>query len=211
MRKRLLLIGLVVLLAVPLALILRDFAREMVVMPFLYTIWLGRLVIQSIPQSLIWALFCMLAMLITLRSLAGRERPLQQAPGVEMGYPGQVRTWARRIYLAARGDYSGWRLAQYLERLILEVLAYRERLSTDQVKRRLALPGEELDVPPEVQAYLQTRPMPPSSGPVGPFPLSKLLYRLRLHAKPSSLDADLERVIEFLEGQLEVGRDSRDR
>jgi hypothetical protein len=206
-RKRLLLLGLVLLLAAPLVLVLRDFAREAIVVPLLYVLWLGRLLFRSIPQPLLWSLFLTLVLFVAVRSLGRRGGSAGGMREAEEEYPGRVWVWARRIQLAARGDYSRWRLAHYLRKLILDVLAHRERLTPEQLKRRLGT--GEVDAPPAVQAYLRAGLMLMPSGPIGLF--SRLRQQLRSRARTSPLDADLESAVQFLENQLEVPHDRRNR
>jgi hypothetical protein len=207
MRRRLLLLGLTLLLAAPLVLVLRDFAREAIVVPLLYVLWLGRLLFQSIPQPLLWSLFLTLVLFVAVRSLVKRRGSVGEMREPEAESPGRVRVWARRIQLAARGDYSRWRLAHYVRKLILDVLAHRERLTPEQLKRRLGT--GEVHAPLAVQAYLRAGLMPMPSGPIG-F-LSRLRHRLRSRARTSPLDADLESAVQFLENQLEVPHDRRNR
>jgi hypothetical protein len=207
LRRRLVLLGLVLLMAAPLVLVLRDFAREAIVVPLLYVLWLGRLLFRSIPQPLLWSLFLTLVLLVAARSLGGREGPARGMREAQAESPGRVRVWARRIQLADRGDYSRWRLAHYLRTLILDVLAHRERLTPEQLRRRLET--GEVHAPPAVQAYLQAGLMPMPSGPLGLF--SRLRHRLRSRARPSPLDSGLESAVQFLENQLEVSHDRRNR
>jgi hypothetical protein len=206
-RRRLLILGLILLMAAPLVLVLRNFAREAIVVPFLYVLWLGRLLFRSIPQPLLWSLFLALALSVAARSLGGRERPARGMREVQAESPGRVRVWARRIQLAARGDYSRWRLAHDLRKLTLDVLAHRERLTPEQFKRRLGT--GEVHAPPAVQAYLRAGLMPMPSGPIGLF--SRLRQQLRSRAQTSPLDPDLESAVQFLESQLEVPHDRRNR
>ena len=202
-----LLLGLVLLMAAPLVLVLRDFAREAIVVPLLYVLWLGRLLFRSIPQPLLWSLFLTLVLFVAVRSLGKRGGSVGGMREAEAESPGRVWVWARRIQLAARGDYSRWRLAHYLRKLTLDVLAHRERLTSEQLKRRLG--AGEVHAPPAVQAYLRAGLMPMPSGPIG-F-LSRLRHRLRPRARISPLDPDLESAVQFLENQLEVSHDRRNR
>jgi hypothetical protein len=199
-RKRLLLLGLILLLAAPLVLVLRGFVREAVVVPLLYVLWIGRLLFRSIPQSLLWALLLAVALLLATRSLVERKKRLRETRGAEAERTGRVGLWARRIRLTARGDYSRWGLAQHLGKLALEVLAHQERLSARQTRRYLET--GELDVPPEIRAYLHARFRPTPPRPIGIF--SRLMQRRRLGVQVSPLDVDPEAVVRFLEGQLEV-------
>jgi hypothetical protein len=200
MRKRLLLVGLVLLLAVPLALALRTFAREVIVVPVLRILWLGYLFLQSIPQSFLWALLLVAALFISARSLIKSRMPTGEVRGEETDRPGQVTVWARRIRWMTHGGYFEWSLAQHLGRLFLAALAYREQLGRDQIRQYLQ--AGQLDMPPEIRAYLQAglSPLPPAT--VG-F-LSRLLRRFRPGERPSPLNLDPEQVVRFLEEQSEV-------
>jgi hypothetical protein len=60
----------------------------------------------------------------------------------------------------------------------------------------------ELDLPPEVQDYLQTGLTVTFSKSGSPF--SRLLLRLRSSTHTAELDPGPENVVQFLENQLEV-------
>ena len=200
MRRRLLLVGLVLLLAIPLTLALRNFARDVIVVPVLYILWFGHLIVQSIPQAILWVLLLVIALFISARSLIKSQSPTGEAREVQADRPGQVTAWARQIHRMTRGSYYEWSLAQHLGRLSLAVLAYRERLSREQIRQHLQ--AGKLDMSPEVQAYLQAGLSPFLSKPISL--LSRLVRRLRPSVHTSPLDVDLEKVVRFLEKQLEV-------
>jgi hypothetical protein len=207
--QRLLLAGLVLLLAIPITFVMRDVAREMIVVPLLYFLWLGRLLWQSLPQALLWILFLVLGLYVAAKSLSvERDRtrrggPVRGSAKDEVGYPGPVAVWARRVELARHREYYRWYLAQQLGRLAQEVLAYRARLALDQVEPPQVLREDRLDIPPKIRAYFEVgqRLTPPRYVR---FPrLSRLISRLRSPAEDSPLSLDPERVIRFLERQLE--------
>lgn len=204
-RNRLLFLALVLLLAVPLMLLLRSFVREAIAVPLLRILWVGQILFQSIPQPLLWALLLTIVLLLAMRSLVRRRKPAQETDRAETVYPGRVRTLTKWLQHIDKGYYFKRRLAQHLVELTAEALAVRERQALGQIRRRL----ESLDAPPEIQAYLQAGLKPVSPQPVG-F-LSKLARRLRLSTQPSPLDLDPERAIQFLEDQMEVGYDHRNR
>jgi hypothetical protein len=199
-RRRLLLVGLVLLLAIPLTLALRNFARDVIVVPVLYILWLGHLLVQSIPQGVLWALLLLIALVISARSLSKGRSPAGKVREAWADCPGQVAAWARQIHRMTRGSYYEWSLAQHLAKLSLAVLAYRERLTREQIKQHLQ--AGKLDMPPEIQAYVQAglSPFLPNS----PSLLSRLVHRLRQSVRTSPLAVDLEKVVRFLEKQLEV-------
>ncbi len=200
MRTRLLLLGLVLLLAIPLVLVLGDFARKAIAVPLLYILWIGRLLLNSIPQLPFWALLLAVALVVAGASLVGRKKPKRKASKEETDYEGRVRVLTRWIHHAAEGgDYSKWRLAQCLGQLTQEGLACRGRLDPEQVKDHLQ--SGEVNAPPEIQAYLQAGLAPMSYRPAGLF--SRLSHRLRLSAQTFPIDLDPERAVQFLEDQLE--------
>lgn len=198
MKKRLLLAGLVLLSVVPLALVLRSFARDSIVTPVLYLLWLGHLLLQSIPQALLWALLLVISLLIFARSLIKGHRPTGEVHKAERDRPGQVTVWARRIHMMSRGSYYQWSLARYLRRLFLAVMAYRERLSRERT--RVLLGAGKLDVPPRIRLYLEAALEPTSLRPLNLF--ARLSQLLRLSKQESALDLDPETVVRFLEEQI---------
>lgn len=201
-RNRLLLVGLVLLLAIPLTLLFWNVARDVIVLPFLYILWIGRLVFRAIPQLFLWLSFLAIALFFIIKSLTKRPKPAPKIHGRAPPNPGRVAVWARRIYMMERGSFSNWYFAQHLHRLILNVLAHRERVEARQIKQYLKT--GELDAPPEIRAYLEAalaRTFPNSSF------WSRLRRRLRLGTRTPLPDLDLENVIQFLEEQLKIESD----
>ena len=198
-RTRLLLVGLVLLLAIPLTLLLWNVARDMIVVSLLYILWIGRLVFRAIPQLFLWLLFIAIALSLVVKSLVKQRKPAPEMHDREMPDPGRVGVWARRIYLVERGAFSRWYFAQHLHKLILDVLAHHERVETRQIKQRLET--GELDAPPEIQAYLWTGLARAFSKPSF---WSRLRRRLPLGMQAPPSDLDLESVAQFLEEQLKI-------
>jgi hypothetical protein len=200
-------VGLVLLLTVLLVLALRDVVREVIVIPLLYVLWMGQLLLRSVPQALFWFAFVIVAFFLALGSLVRGKSPPPEPHPVGRRFSGQVSAWAKRVRLMAAGGYTGWYFGQHVEKLIVTVLAYRERLSTGETRRRIK--AGDLEVPPEVQAYFGIVLMPSRRRwPLGL--LSRFRFRPRVGAQ-RMLPGGLERVVWFLEDQLEVGYDGRNR
>ena len=205
MRKRWWLVGVVLLIAFPLMFLLRDFAREVLVLELLRVAWALGIVLDSLPQTPLWWLFIALVAFLSLRSLIGRIRLGRQKPETVEEHPGGVRLLASRIRRAGEGEYFRWNLARDLGRRALEVLAYKEQTSVAQLKKRLD--KDSLDAPPEVESYIRSGQAPIyslSAGFAGRF--GRFL--------PSGLgmaaaEQDVERIVEFMEEQLEAVDDSR--
>ncbi len=188
MRQRLILIGLVVGLAALIALLARGLVREIVVVPLLYLIWLIQVLLDSVPQLALWILLVVVAGIMALRSLSWGPTLLSFTRS-EHGSRGRVETWLRLLGLAARDDYSRWRLAQRLATLVAEALAERERLEPRQVRQQIE-EGAYV-IPVDVRAYLCAgmsghRPQPHGWG----------------HPARGPLDIDPARVITVIEQLL---------
>jgi hypothetical protein len=203
MRQRLLLVGIVLLLALPLVLLLRDFAREVLLVELMRIFWGARILFESLPQLPLWVLVLLAVLVIAASSLRGARLPMGGAVGRPVPPGGRVRTLARWIERASEGEYFRWKLARYLGDLTWQVMAHRERTTPQDLKQRLNAGG--LDLPPAVETYLQAARVP-SFGP-GAGSLVRLWQRLRRGRSSFPPDPTLESVIQFLEDQLEVQHD----
>jgi hypothetical protein len=207
MKRHLLLAGAILLLALPLALLLRDFVREVFVVELLRVLWTVRLLFESVPQLLWWGLFLLAAVLVAIRSLGWRQRRGRRLVAKKAGPVGPVQDLAKRIERAAEGDYFRWSLGVYLSDLAWEVMAQRERTTAEQVRQRFE--AERMDLPPVVQAYLQSVRVPRYRLSTGL--LSRIWRRLRPPSPALHPDVTLQHVVQFLEDQLEVVHDSTGR
>lgn len=202
MRKGLLLAtGLILLLAIPLALLLQNWVRDVFLVEFWRLLWGARILFESLPQEPIWVLLLVSLVVIAVRSLRTRRKPAERAVEREVMYAGQVQMLARWIERASQGEYFKWSLGQRLGELTWEVMAHREHTTPEQLKQRMK--AGTLGLPPVIQMYLQATEPPGFAGPTG-F-LSRILYRFRARASSLSFDPALEQVVEFLEAQLESG------
>jgi hypothetical protein len=203
LRVRLLLAGGILLLTLLLLIIFREAVREIVVEPLWDTIVAVQIFLGYIPQGLFWSLFLLAALYLAARSLAGRELPTRTRE-TEAQHPGQVGMWTRRIHLLAKGDYSRWYFLQYIEKLVVNVLADQKRLTRREIRQRLK--AKELDVPPEVQDCIQAE-MASSSSRRFSEAILRFWQRIKPRSQKPSLDSDLENIVQFLEHQLEVTHD----
>lgn len=169
------------LLPVALALLLRDFFRESLVVPLLYVLWLGYEYLRSLPQAALWALFLFLGFVWILRSglqlsvRRTRRNPEEEEPR------GRVEVWRERVRLArrSRGGYGERYFANHLAKLALQVLADRRRVEPRQLRQELLQGHPDLDIPDEaLRAVLMGLFRPPeqlSRGPLDPEPLLRVL------------------------------------
>jgi hypothetical protein len=199
----LLLAGGILLVTILLLIVFRGAVREVVVEP-LWDIIIGvQIFLSYIPQGLLWSLFLLAALYLAARSLTGRELPTRIRE-TEAQHPGQVGIWARRIRLLVKGDYSRWYFLQYIEKLVVNVLADQKRLTRREIRQRLK--ARELKVPPEVQDCIQAEMAPGGSRRFSDTIL-KFWQRMNPRSQKPSFDSDLESIVQFLEHQLEVTND----
>jgi hypothetical protein len=201
MRKRILPIALVLVLTVPLVWLLRGFARDVFLVELIRLLWGARMVFESLPQLPMWALFIVTVLVIAVRSLSKEEAPTREMTERKVQYEGPVQMLTRWIQRAAEGEYFRWSLAQHLGGLTWEVMAHRGRTTPEELKEQLR--AGRLDVPPVVQAYIES-PRRPGSATSAGF-MARVRERLQSGKPAPAPDPALEAVIDFLERQLEVG------
>jgi hypothetical protein len=191
MKKHLLSFGLILLIAAVLAPIFRNFVREVIIIPFLYIFWIGRFVVEAIPQAGLWSCFLIIISLILAIGLVDKQKrksTLYLAGNLDEG---RVTGWVKLIQQAETDHYFKWRLAQRLQKVALNVIAHQQGQSLKQTRQQLR--QGELDISPEVQAYFQA-----SLQSLGHLPAPKRFFRTNSPAT-SPLDLDPEHVIQFLE------------
>ena len=192
MKKSWLPFGLVFALSSLLALLFQGFLRQVIVVPLLYAYWFVRLCLESLPQSLLWALFIGVAVVIAGKSLSVKKaKSRQERRGFTIEHQGKIEAWMERVRLARRGNYFKVRLARRLAEFSLETLAYRERLAPQEIQAQLE--SGTLEAPQEIQAYLKAG-------------LSMFTQRLRA-PQASPLQLNPERVVQFLEDLLQGRRE----
>ncbi|MBN1810417.1 MAG: hypothetical protein JXA14_01120 [Anaerolineae bacterium] len=189
---------LVLLLTVLLTFLLQDIARDWVAIPLVRTLRLGNLFLGAVPQIVFWVLLLVIGLLVAARSLMEYKRRPRSVERVPVVYPGRVRTLLRWVQREPESAYFRQRLAHRLTRLATELQAYRQKRAPGRFDRRL----DGLDAPPEIRAYLQAGMTLSPLGNLGP--ISRFTRWLRPRRTASSLGCDLERVVQFLEDQLEV-------
>lgn len=201
-KRRLLPIVLVLLLTVLLALVLRDIARDLFLVELRRAYRDARFLFESLPQIVIWGLLLVALFVVAVKSLYRRRRPLEKVNEEDVQSRGRVLALTRWIQRTSKGDYFTWSLARYLGDLACEAMAYQERATPEQLKRRLR--AGRLDLPPtgsaEIRDYLEFGRNPLFATPAGFF--SRIRARLGTGARPPSFDPALEDVVEFLEEQL---------
>lgn len=203
MRRRLIQLGLIILISIPLVIALRSFTQDYVLALISPLLRILRLFISSIPQLFFWFLFLSISLFIAGRSLIKPRRSTPTTSTSNIPLAGRVQALMHAIDRTSQGVYFKWRLAQHLLGLTLEAMAYRERVSPDELRQNLK--SGTLTLPPPISGYLQTGFTPVYTASAGL--LSRIKQRLRQDMIRSPLDLNPEIIIQFLEDQMEIEYD----
>lgn len=202
LRKRLLLLaGSFFALAV-LLLLFPQFIRQAVVIPIHYALWFASLVLNSIHQQVLWSALLLLSAIIAARLLhyaAKAPRELPAPPAFLLGQ-GRVAAWLLTVRLVRSGRGSQEHFAAEVKKLLLAILAQRERMSPKEVEAQIESGG--IPIPAELRFAFES----PSFH--RPDFASRLRSRLsalgRQNAAPERQHtAALQAIIHFLEDQME--------
>ena len=190
-RKRLLLLGLLLVPIALLTLLFKEIARTIILLPVQYLLWIAGVLWRSIPQALIWGIVVVVALRVAVGSLIVRRRRKEGLDSRRaMEHWGRARIWTRWVELSGQGGYFRRRLSRYLADLTLDTLAEREHLPPEQVPAELE--AGRLDVPPRIRAYLLAAVQEP--------PPDRLAwFRQLLKAQPAPLQVAPEEIADFLE------------
>jgi hypothetical protein len=194
-KRRLLPLALIFIVAGLLTLVLQDYTRQLI-MPFLFTVWIGQILLATIPQAIVWGIFIALALLVAARTLLIRRPSPSSAVRSQPPPEGRIEHWAGLIERSKQEAYYRWQLAQPLQALMVDVLAHRQRSTPRQIKDQLA--ANRLDLPPEIQAYLQA-----SKTSFSHLLTDRSRFRPGSGSTPTPLDLAPEKIIQFLEDQLD--------
>lgn len=193
----------VILLGLPLAFflgwLLRDWIRELVVVPIAYFLWsLGR-VFESLPQPIVWGALVLGSLLVGLRLLAGTVTlPPSDAFMPDSG--GRVSEWLRWLELTRRGVYSRDGLARHIGDVAIAVLAHQQRCTQSEV--RLRLREGILGLPQPLGAYMRAAL---GRGSLRRDSVLSRLLPFRLHRPQPEVVGDVEAILDTLEGALDLG------
>lgn len=209
---------------------LRDIVREVVVIPVSYLLFVAGIVVDTAPQLFFWLVVILIAFWIAYRSMSTRRRaaptmnvPILRDMGDKAPYGGRVAFWSTKVnhMRRYRSVYYQSTFHVSLARLLIELLAYRYRLTMLETEERLR--GDLLDVPEEVRAYVLSSL---SRREITHQKFFRRLWRMILETvqrwmpgrsetsvnladnQPESpAEAQLVRIIHYMEEELEVPHD----
>ena len=182
-------IGLALLLVGLLAMVVSGTFGEVVVVPLLFLWWAMQVLYQSIPQALLWGVFVAIAVLLVAKNFPASSESLPPTAS-QTAALGRVADWSRWLHDARRDDHSRWRLAQKLSLLAIDMLAFRDQCSPQEISRRLR--DGSLEIPPQVRDYIQ-------AGGASFTPRPRPRRRLGQPAPADPLATNPQLVIDYLE------------
>lgn len=184
----------ILVMAILLALPLRDAVFRMVVIPLAYIIWVLGLVYRSVNQAIWWVVAMVLVLAVISRSLMPRLKVAERVRLKTKPVVGQVESLAGWMKKTERGVYFKWLIANRLGKIANQILANR---STGKKRSFFdPLTGPDWTPDPQVQSYLE-------SGLHGSFADFPQKHRLFSTPEPTPLDHDLKDVVQYLESQVE--------
>jgi len=204
MKNRFLVYGIILVIAIPLIIGLQDFVRDMIVVPLLNIILVSTHLLQSIPQSILWAAFMLFAIVFCIRSLKKTSTTLRTIEKSQGNITGPVSKWAKRIQDAEKGVHSEKDLKRHLKNLLISTIVYHGGKSLIQF--RGITKSEDLDVPSAIQDYFKVCD---SEIPQTHF-VSEIASHLRAwigKRKPTPVNTESENVVKYMENLLKVKHD----
>jgi hypothetical protein len=203
-RRSLLMLLASLMLTALLALILRDFVREYVILPLLNMGWVVWIWLLSVPQAIYWGIFLLLAFLIAVRSLSSgtvRIRNPLGRPIQRYNTPSRYGYWQTGLNSLANSSYAHERVERELQNLVMQILADQRRVSVEEMREQLFHGG--LDVSAEAQVIQDLFKLEPhafrSSTPRG---LVAWLARFFGRARPDTVSRlDIPGIVVWLEEQ----------
>ena len=181
-----------------LALLLKDFVRESILVPLAYTVSGARVVLNVLPQLVWWVAFLLVTLFIVVGAVLAALPAPQRSDAPDEARRGRVETWMRWIDLAAGGGdhYTQQVLARRVRDLTLGVLAARDaptRAEAWPAKSPTEGSGERSR---RVESRLRSHalPAPPCSPEGGPV------------AQAQVSEIDIEHIVRYLEDELEIPR-----
>jgi hypothetical protein len=196
MNRRLILLGIIFLVAAGLAYYLEDLVRSILFEPLSYLLWGLNLVYLSIAQLVYWVLLVIGVTLMAFGSLYGGGRTRKQVEDEKITLQGPLQTTAGQISRTGRGVYYQWIIANRLGKLATSILTLRTG--------KAEYLGDEIDAedwkpPDEVAAYLVSG----LTRTFADFPRRRWYFR----PQKTPFDIDLDQVTTYLESQMENQRD----
>lgn len=184
--------ALVIGTAAGLAFLLRRVVASLILEPAAYMLWGASLYYRLIPQTVHWAVLLMVILSLMYASLRTRPARRPKSRLLEAERETRLETWLSWIGARDQGSYSRWRLANRLADLTVEALAQEQHISTQAARR--SVENGELDLPPEIAAYLIA-----GLGRQELEPLAHSFWPWRIRKPDPRLSMDPQKLLDYLE------------
>ncbi len=183
----------------------RDLVNNLIVVPLGVLLWAFGLFLRSVPQSVYWAIFIFIFLILAARALGLTEaaRAPQEDLPTTRARRERVGFWLLQVLMARRGKTRS-RFGDLFGRLCLDVMAQMNHKTPIRMERDLLeQPG---DVPAAILRYVEYRR---NKGIVIEQSLwDRLSSVLGRKNKPviQFSEEDLNEILDYFEEQLEVKR-----
>jgi hypothetical protein len=204
------LIGLSIFASLLLTLIFREQIRTGLVTPVSYAAWYINVILTTVPQPIFWAVLVFGGLYIAGRSLL-KNLPTPDDPP-EIPYSGhsvsRFQYWNWYLSSFQISQFSSEHMSRNLARFLLEILAFQEHQTIDQVEERVLT--NQIELPEEISSLIKTRRLIVNLP--NPTPLSRFIDRF-IRRKPQVPPSQIEnsearekiiRIIQFVEERLEI-------
>ena len=185
-----------------------DFVRDTVVVPIYYVLWVGGLILKSIPQWLFVALLTGISILISLNTLRDiRGKPAGKSTQVSpLSADTRYQHWRRLYDNVYISRFSRNLFITDARKLILSILAYERGIDVVQAEALVRSGG--LDLPEGIRTLIRQRELqeaaPLTSRTQDAISrLRRLLSRDKAQPNPQ-VDSLVAETIAFLEQHLEM-------
>ncbi len=147
-----------------------DLIRELIVLPVSYLIWVFGVLIRFLHQVYFWIIVLFFGIWVAYSTLLQTRRKNQAAPlnapepAEASAIRGRMHFWQTRVgYLQTeRSEYFTGSFHSALWKLLLDMLAYRYRMTPKQVETQLQKGG--LDLPKDIRDYVLGSLRPAEGG-----------------------------------------------
>jgi hypothetical protein len=154
------LIGLSLFASLLLTLIFREQIRTGLVTPVSYAAWYINVILTTVPQPIFWAVLVFGGLYIAGRSLL-KNLPTPDDPP-EIPYSGhsvsRFQYWNWYLSSFQISQFSSEHMSRNLARFLLEILAFQEHQTIDQVEERQKIADAEIEIRLSAQSNGQPRP-----------------------------------------------------
>lgn len=190
-----------------LAVFFRDWVREQIVVPMTFFFWVIGLLLRSVDQQVYWAILIIAGAIIAFSVLwPGMPAPADREPSQRRSSSvSRYRQWYTYIDNMENSAFSGDSLARELVRLTVNILAYQQNMSSDEIYRQID--NAEIALPEDFLAFLRRRGFvnKPTPQPAWLDLVNRILRRkppVRPPDQLSALEKEVESILVHIEALL---------